>query len=243
MDFSKFVDAYTARARLLPGLVTVLPLAVTVYAWNPGHLLDWNSLGAILTGFGGMILLSFIARDLGKSVENRLFKKWTGRPTELAIMHSGPMDPPLRSRRHAALRLLFADVDIPTAEEEAVDRDAAYKRFTTITTLMISHCRNKRKWPLLFEENCNYGFRRNMLGMKPIGLTISLITSIALALLLFMAFSLHQQVPVIAIAIEAVNVLMLLLWIFWVNEASVRKGADLYAARLFEVLDTVRPAA
>ena len=243
MDFTKFVDAYTARARLLPALLTILPLATTVYAWDPGSILGWNGLGALLTAFGGMILLSFIARDLGKRVEQSLFKKWGGRPTELALMHSGPLDPALRNRRHAALSRAFPDVPLPTAVEEAADRDTAMKRYITITGLIIGHCRKKEDFPLIFEENCNYGFRRNMLGMKPIGVTISAISSLALGLMLFMAFSLHVHVPAIAIALEAVNVAMFLVWALWVNESMVRKGAELYNARLFEAVDTIRPAA
>lgn len=222
----------------MPALLTVLPLAVTAYVWKPGSLLDWNSLGALIAAFGGTMLLAFIARDLGKGAEDRLYKKWSGRPTELLLMHSGTMDPALRARRHVALASLFPDMPIPTATEETADRDAAYKRFSAITTLVISLCRkNPKDYPLVFEENCNYGFRRNMFGLKPIGLAISAITSIALGLLLFGAFSTHQEVPVISIAFEAVNVSMLLVWIFWVNEAMVRRGADVYACRLFEAID------
>lgn len=243
MDFTKLVDAYTARARLLPGLLTVLPISVTVYAWHPGDLLSWNSLGALITGFGGMILLSFIARDLGKHSEARLFKKWGGRPTELGLMHSGPMDPILRQRRHAALRGVFPEVPLPTAKEERANPTQAQQRFAALITLMISHCRNKRKFPLLFEEECNYGFRRNMYGMRVTGMLLSGGTTIALGLLLFIAFSLRQRVDVIAVAVEGVNVAMLLVWLFWVNETTVRRGADLYADRMFEAIDTIRPAA
>jgi hypothetical protein len=233
------VDTYTARARLLPGLLTVLPIAVTVYAWNPGNLLGWNGLGGLITGSGGAFLVSFIARDLGKSAEKKLFKKWGGRPTETMLMHAGPMDPVLRNRRHAAIRKLFADVALPTAQEEADDWNAVYARFTAIVTLLIGRARDKTPYALLFEENCNYGFRRNVFGMRRIGLAISILTTVALGLQLYIHFSGHAKVAVLSLALEAVNVAMLLIWIFWVNEEAVRRGADLYADRLFETLDTV----
>jgi hypothetical protein len=240
VDLSKFVDAYTMRARLAPGLLTVLPIAVTVFAWTPGGLLDWNTLGAVITGCGGTLLISFLARDLGKAAEDRLYKKWGGRPTEMALMHSGSMDPALRHRRHAALCSLFPDVPVPTAAEESQDFGSAYRRFTTLTNLAISRYRTQKdKYPLVFEENCNYGFRRNMHGMRPIGIAVAAISSIALGLQLFAAASLHHRVPVIALGLEAVNLAMLVVWVFWANEAAVRKGADLYANRLFETLDLV----
>jgi hypothetical protein len=222
---------------LIPGLLAALPLAITVYAWRPGDLLDWNSLGGIIAGFGGTILMSFIARDLGKAAEDRLCSEWGGRPTELLLMNSGVADPALRARWHSALAELFPDVLVPAAAEEAADRDNAYRRFTTLTTLVITRYRaTKDKYPLVFEENCNYGFRRNMFGLRPIGFATSAIASIALGLALLIKFSSHEHVAAIAIALEAVNVIMLLIWIFWVSEATVRKGADLYAARLFETI-------
>jgi hypothetical protein len=44
-----------------------------------------------------------------------------------------------------------------------------------------------------------------------------------------------------SLASEGVNLLLLLAWLFWVNEAAVRRGAELYAERLFETLDTISP--
>lgn len=239
MDISKLVDAYTARARLLPGLLFILPIAVTVYAWDPGNALGWNGLGALITGAGGTILLSSIARDLGKNAEMKLFKKWGGRPTEIMLMHSGPMDSMLRARRHAAIRALFPGVQVPTAQEEVEDRDAVYKRFAAIVTLLIGRARDKTKYPLLFEENCNYGFRRNMYGMRWMGLAVAFVTTIALGLQLYVLFSAHAKLAVLSLALEAVNLAMLLAWVSWVNEHAVRRGSDLYAERLFETLDVV----
>ena len=156
-----------------------------------------------------VILLAFIARDLGKAAEDRLYKKWGGRPTELLMMHSGPVDPALRTRRHASLRKLFPEVPVPTAAEEAQDRAAAIQRFTTFTTLIITRYRTmKDKFPLVFEENCNYGFRRNMYGMRWVGLAVALSMTVALGLQLYSLFSMRMKVPVISLALEAVNIAM-----------------------------------
>jgi hypothetical protein len=237
----KFFDAYTVRARVLPGLLAALPLAVTVYAWKPGDLLSWNSLGGVIAAFGGTILLAFIARDLGKAAEDRLYKKWGGRPTELLMLHSGPVDPALLVRRHSALRRLFPKISVPTSAEETQDRAGAIQRFTTFTTLVITRHRTmKDRFPLVFEENCNYGFRRNMYGLRWIGLSVAAVTSIALGLDLYIKFSTHEPVDVVSLALEGLNVLMLLVWILWARESAVRRGADLYAARLFETLDAPR---
>ena len=141
-------------------------------------------------------------------------------------MHSGNMHPTLRARRHAAIRRLYPGVAIPTAAEEAVDRDAAYAQFSAVVVLLLGHAKNKAKFPLVFEENCNYGFRRNMYGMRLIGLSVASICATALGFSIYRLTSSHQFVPVISLVLEAANVVMILVWLFWVNEAAVRRGAD-----------------
>ena len=240
MNPLKLVDEYTARARILPGLLAVLPIAVTIYAWDPGNAFGWDRLGGLLSGFGGTILLAFIARDLGKRAEERLYKKWGGRPTEQMLMHSGPIEPTLRARRHRAIDTLFPDLTVPTMAEEADDQAATHARFHSITELLIGRARaNKKDYPLVFEENCNYGFRRNMYGMRWLGFAIALVGSIVLGVQIYIHISTRELVATLTIVFEAVNIASCLVWVFWVNEKAVRKGAELYAARLLETLDTV----
>ena len=80
-----------------------------------------------------------------------------------------------------------------------------------------------------------------MYGARWLGMTLAAITSVALGLQLYILFSNDEPLAVLSLAFEAVNVGMLLVWIFWVNEDTVRKGADLYCDRLFETVDTVSP--
>jgi hypothetical protein len=54
-----------------------------------------------------------------------------------------------------------------------------------------------------------------------------------------MKFSLHEPVAVVSLGMEAANVLLFFAWMLWATEAAVRRGADLYAARLFETLDSL----
>ena len=54
-----------------------------------------------------------------------------------------------------------------------------------------------------------------------------------------MQFSIHDIVPPLTVSMEAVNVLLLLGWIFWFTPAWVMVVARKYAERLFEALDTM----
>ena len=49
---------------------------------------------------------------------------------------------------------------------EAYEAAAAYLREQT---------RDRKAYPLVYEALCEYGFRRNLWGLKPIGLTFSLL--------------------------------------------------------------------
>jgi hypothetical protein len=152
---------------------------------------------------------------------------------------SGSRYPPRRLRHHRADWRRGHGPGVPSDGHEADARDAVYQRLTTITKLLNARARDKAKFALLFEELCNSGFRRNMCGMRWIGLSIAAITSIARGLKVVGLFASHSCLAVSSLAIEAVNLAMLAAWIFWVNETAVRQGSDLYAERLFETLDTV----
>jgi hypothetical protein len=75
--------------------------------------------------------------------------------------------------------------------------------------------------------------------MRWIGMGISLAMSVTLGLKVIGLFAAHAHLAVVSLGIEALNVAMLAVWIFWVNEEAARRGSDLYADRLFETLDTV----
>ena len=48
---------------------------------------------------------------------------------------------------------------------------------------------NKKDHPLVCEENCNYGFRQNMYGMRWIGLAIALVISTVLGIQIYILIS------------------------------------------------------
>jgi len=94
-----------------------------------------------------------------------------------------------------------------------------------------------KKFPLVFEENCNYGFRRNLFGLRSLGLSIATLGTAAIAVLIF--GHLRSRVPLTPLIIPfgLINAIALLLWLFWIKADWVRISADAYAERLLETLD------
>lgn len=231
-------DEYTRRARIAPALVTGIPIGATAMALGAEVGLVWSAAGAIVGTAGGTALLAQLGRDLGKQREASLFKKWGGRPTELLLSHRGRGSKSLRETRHQKLRKLTAgSTQIPTPEEEAVDPVSAMTAYEESTSFLRGLTRNREKYPLVFEENCNYGFRRNLWGLKPIGTSITLI-GLALTLRqLYQAISSNGTYQPVTMASIAVLALFSVFWLAWCRPSWVRTTAEAYADRLMEALD------
>ena len=76
------------------------------------------------------------------------------------------------------------DVTIPSAEVEAADQAAADAFYEQGGVWLRQHTRDRNKFPLLFNENVTYGFRRNLLGVKWIALALNLLVVAACFVLL-----------------------------------------------------------
>ena len=81
------IDVYSFRARFIPALISVLPVAITVVTFYADAMSWWTPLWATITAFGGTFLVSEIGRDSGKKKEPRLYQEWGGKPT------TNPPDP------------------------------------------------------------------------------------------------------------------------------------------------------
>ena len=97
--------------------------------------------------------------------------------------------------------------------------------------------RSTRPPPRLYEENINYGFWRNLLGLKPFALT-SLVALLAIDGITLVAGRQSQMVGVAA----GLHVLCLIVWLVAVRPDRVLQQGRTYAERLFETLDHESPA-
>ena len=226
-----FLDAYTRSARLRPALLVALPLGITTLAWFPDGLTGWSTLWGLIVWSGGTALLAQIGRDWGKKKQGGLFEAWGGVPTTCMLRHRDAPNKEILERRHRKLKELMPSLQIPTAEEEQANPSAADQIYENCTAFLREKTRDQKKFNLVFEENCNYGFRRNLWGMKPLGLLIA-IAGLAAVIALFLLKG--GSVPNLAIACGIINLLLLLGWIFWFTPKWVRIPAQAYAERLLE---------
>jgi hypothetical protein len=100
---------------------------------------------------------------------------------------------------------------------------------------------------LLFKENVAYGFRRNALGLKPVGLILSIGCLLWIleregvlfnSARTFVDVAAFWQVPEHATLSLIVSAVMVVAWMFFFTKASVRTAAFSYAETLLRACDT-----
>jgi hypothetical protein len=102
----------------------------------------------------------------------------------------------------------------------------------------LKRTRDKSKFDLLFEENCQYGFARNLWAMKPVGITICVLSLAPMAFLAYRQHGADGAEPLTLVAIAGA-VIMLVVWLFWITPKWVRVPSEAYADRLLAALDSI----
>ena len=224
----------------MPVFVVLLPLGMLVSVWLPGA----RMLPEALASLGVPAVLAWLLAQLGRmsSRQPALWARWGGSPTTQMLRHrNADANPELRRHYHARIAALSPSLAMPTAEDEARDPAHADEVYEAATRLLIARTRDRKRFPLVFNENVYYGYRRNLWAMKPIGVTIALLS---LAGCLWPIVASHT--PVIKVKADwwvstAICAGLVLVWLAWVTPAWVRIAAQAYAERLLEACDQLGP--
>jgi hypothetical protein len=232
------LDTYARRARLQPVLLTTLPLGLATLAWFPAGANVAGLAWGILVWCGGATLLAQLGRGSGKRREHALFQAWGGTPTTKMLRHATASNKVVLERRHRALEQLLRDIALPTADDEAADPAGADAKYEACVAFLREHTRDRERYPLIFDENCSYGFRRNLWGLKPLGLTFAMISFLAIELLIIWSRETGRTVPSAAFAGGLLAAVFVMGWLFVVTPQWVRVAAEAYAERLLAACDT-----
>ncbi len=227
-SFTNLFDAYSLRARLYPALITVLPAALTVFVhWE---LPDLRKLWLVFVAVGGLFLVAQLVRGQGIEVELQLIDQWGGMPTTHALR--AKPEQPLRQRRREQLQRVSGIV-LPTQADEIADPSGSDERYHEATRVLISMVRDAGdRFPRVQEENINYGFRRNLLGVKPLATATLLIAAGASVITACRGGGSSTFWLILAL-----DFVLFLFWIGIVNSAWVWQAGDKYAERLLETMD------
>ena len=223
-----FADAYTLRARVQPAFIVVLPIGILLFALLPNLPLFVSAFIGLIGAAGGAAVVAQLGRELGRRKEPGLWKSWDGPPTTRLLRH----------RRNAGDIALGSGLRDQIGEWVRVLRDAS---------------RDQARFPLVFAENVNYGFRRNLWGLKPIGASIAVALGLFSWTLLVLTvwgrpwpdpwwgvLANPDTVAVIRLAAAIADTVFAALWLLLVKPSWVKASANAYALRLLESVQTLR---
>lgn len=238
-DMLKLFDAYNRVARIYPALFTLAPISWTAAVLIPTGVSLQTSSAAVAGLIAASLLyaLASLARFRGKSLEPKLLATWDGWPTTILLRHRDQtLDSVTKSRYRTTLGRLCHPLVWPSESDERFDPAAADSVYRSATLRLIEH-RRDRRFTLLHRENASYGFRRNLLGLKPVALITLAACSIILAVALFVGQPDVQVTRTGAILGFGADLIAAIFWLCVVRPVYVRQAAHEYAIALFRTLE------
>ena len=115
-------------------------------------------------------------------------------------------------------------------------RISGFSSFEAANHVLLNKSRGHSDNDLLFQENINYGFRRNAFALKNLGIASSIIGSLNGITHLIIANG-ESMVASHAILTSGVSFFLLLLWITTIKSSWVKSAAVIYAQQLVLSID------
>ncbi len=249
IEIGRLFDSYNRHARLYPALLALLPPLVLVLAIYPELT---GQRGAALLGIaaatGVFFFIADLGRSLGKSVEETLVVEWGAWPSTIWLRHRSTfLAAETKARYRERLSKRITNLHFPEANDEIRDPAAADAIYASVVEWLKEQCRG-RDHALVAKENATYGFRRNLLGLKTVGMTLAGATVLAASVFLVLSHSgaispssiralmLDQALVGLALAFGLVATFT---WVAIVTKRWVRQAGDAYARALLASCETL----
>ena len=240
---STLLDPYNRKARFQPVVLGLLPILVSSVLLIPGFQAVWTDAAWLLICGGGPAFLTQLGRSRGKTLEPVLYRLWGGKPSVAMLRHrDGRLATSTKARYRDFLERTVPELRLASPAHERLFPERADDGYEGATSWLLTQTRDHQKFALLFQENVNYGFRRNIWGLKPFALTSALLTvAMVLGLKSDVWFSGHDGVlstvdvaDWVAIAVAVAHIFV---FTFLIRRDWVRTAADAYALQLLASCD------
>lgn len=244
-ELEKYFDHYVISARIKPIFFVFLPVVLAVLITEPSVQTWGATILTFLVTFGVISFLSNTVSIAGNDAQTKLFAKWGGAPTIRFLRHSDTyLDEFTKKRYHNWLSKNIDGLTLPTPEEESQDMDKADKIYQSSTNYLLEKTREISKYHLLYKDLVNYGFVRNLFALRWWGVSSSLLAMGIFSMDIGMAqqsasiseaFN-NSLLPLLGVIVAAI---MLMIFIFVVNEDLVKSRAERYAKSLLACCDLI----
>lgn len=232
LDKLMWLDDYDRNARLVPGLLLISPIVISLVGFGVRDNPVVAVICGVLVSFGAPVLLAKHVRRRGKRLERQLYTTWGGRPTTILLRpeQDGSIGPLKQQRRQQLERI--SGVKLPASSATSATDDESYE--TAMATLLAKTA-DHASFNKVYVELKNYGFERNLRGVRRDGITASFAAAAALALGVLASMLDWIDLPLTPLFMATAVVFPVgLFWIFWPTEERVREAADTYAQRILD---------
>ena len=250
-----FSDSYAFEARVQPALLSVLPFGLLILAVLPNYPLVVTALIALLSTAGGPAISAQMGGDKGRKKEAELWASWGGPPTTRLLRHRripGDIILPAGIRQEIEL---WAGFTLPNEKEETACPTCADAKYQKVVASLREATRDKSRFPLVAAENINYGFRRNLWGLKPIGASSACILALVSWTLTLLTvwgrpwpdpwwdiFRNPDSAVVVRLIISIVGSMLVAFWLLKVRPGWIKIAAEGYATRLLRSIQLLGSA-
>lgn len=236
-------DPYNRRSRLQPALLSLLPIFVLIPLLYPGIEARATGILTLAAYLGGAMWLTQVGRERGKRLEAALFAGWGGKPSVSFLRHRDTsLSGNTKKRYLSFLSGRVRHFRTPSTDDERNDPAKADDMYQAATDWLLAQTRDQKKFRLLFEENMNYGFRRNLWALKPIAVAVDVALLAVIALYTWRTLSASglalQLDPLLLLALAVVGI-HLLAMLCLVTKKWVQTTACAYARQLLAACDVL----
>jgi hypothetical protein len=229
------MNKYELNARIYPTIITLFPFIILGTYFSVQYDSFYQAIGGIGLTAVFTFLFGQIGRDRGKKAEKKLWKEWGGTPSTQILRYSDDtFDAHTKTNIHLKLHSLTNTGDANMHIEESNNPENADSVYLSWCNYLRSQTRDTTKFKLLFSENINYGFRRNLWGLKLPALLLATVVLLTIILNEYFNFIDFQSISTNSWISVAALILIILFWIFYVNKKWIHMTAFAYAERLVE---------
>lgn len=229
------LSAYERKARLTPGLISIVPIAVTIATLGLKRFPVIAIASSLLGIAGGTYLLAVLVAHFGRSIQTRLFNGNGIPTTQLLRANSQVVNSTQRDIwRHALTKV--TGVDLLDVTQEVSNPGKADDTIQAAVGQVL-YLGQDGGIPAVVAENTQYGLERNLYGFRWIGRGIAAgACLITLTAALFLPRSVAWPV---ALSGLVVNLLFLIAWMAVPSAERAKKAGFRYAHQLLHAVVNV----
>jgi hypothetical protein len=232
-------DRYSIMAQQRPALLMLFPALISAVVLLPSLQSWWAILLAVTGACGVSVALAEFAQGKGKALEPKLISFWDQLPSVSMLRHrDSRLDTQTKCRYKAFLASNVPGLIFPDAVGEAANPAMADDAYQSATNWLLARTRDKKVFRLLFEKNISYGFRRNMLGLRSLGIAVSLVALAGTVIAAVHETIVSHQMDGMMVLGGLVALAALLFWITVVKPTWVEAAGIAYARELLAACDS-----